>query len=82
MNFWKEHMGLRALFITVFFFLGLALVIFGWTLKGQLAGLEAKLQNPGFLAKAPEQVVAAEKERCETLKALIAKLEESAASMG
>ena len=39
MKFWKEHMGLRALFITVFFFLGLALVIFGWTLKGQLAGL-------------------------------------------
>ena len=39
MNFWKEHMGLRALFITVFFFLGLALVIFVWTLKGQLAGL-------------------------------------------
>ena len=39
MNFWKEHMGLRALFITVFFFLGLGLVIFGWTLKGQLAGL-------------------------------------------
>ena len=27
MNFWKEHMGLRGL------------VIFGWTLKGQLAGL-------------------------------------------
>ena len=50
--------------------------------RGQLAGLEAKLQNPGFLAKAPEQVVAAEKERCETLKALIAKLEESAAAMG
>ena len=47
-----------------------------------MAGLEAKLQIPGFLAKAPEQVVAAEKERCETLKALIAKLEESAASMG
>ncbi|MCI8907845.1 MAG: hypothetical protein HFF13_04850 [Angelakisella sp.] len=39
MNFWKEHMGLRALLITVFFFLGLGLVIFGWTLKGQLAGL-------------------------------------------
>ncbi len=39
MNFWKEHMTLRALLITVFFFLGLALVIFGWTLKGQLAGL-------------------------------------------
>ena len=39
MKFWKEHMGLRALLITVFFFLGLGLVIFGWTLKGQLAGL-------------------------------------------
>ena len=50
--------------------------------KGQLAGLEAKLSNPGFLSKAPEQVVAAEKERRETLKALIAKLEESAAAMG
>ena len=49
--------------------------------KGQLAGLEAKLSNPGFLSKAPEQVVAAEKERAETLRALIAKLEESAASL-
>ena len=50
--------------------------------KGQLAGLEAKLSNPGFLSKAPEQVVVAEKQRCEELKALIAKLEESAAAMG
>ena len=32
-------MTLRALLITIFFFLGLALVIFGWTLKGQLPGL-------------------------------------------
>ena len=32
-------MGLRALFIAAFFFLGLGLVIFGWTLKGQLSGL-------------------------------------------
>ena len=39
MKFWKEHMGLRALLITVFFFLGLGLVIFGWTLKGKLSGL-------------------------------------------
>ncbi len=50
--------------------------------RGQLAGLEAKLSNPGFLSKAPEQVVAAEKQRCEELKALIDKLEESAAAMG
>ena len=39
MNFWKEHMTLRALLIAIFFFLGVALVIFGWTLKGQLTGL-------------------------------------------
>ena len=32
-------MGLRALFIAAFFFLGLGLVIFGWTLKGQLSGV-------------------------------------------
>ena len=30
MNFWKEHTGLRALFITGFFFAGLILVIAGW----------------------------------------------------
>jgi valyl-tRNA synthetase len=49
--------------------------------RKQLAGLEGKLSNPGFLAKAPEQVVAAEKERAETLKALIAKLEDSLSNM-
>ena len=39
MNFRKEHMGLRALLIAGFFFAGLALVIFGWTLTGQMKGL-------------------------------------------
>ena len=39
MKFWKEHMGLRALFIAGFFFAGLALVVFGWTLTGQMKGL-------------------------------------------
>ena len=39
MNFWKEHMGLRALFIAGFFFAGLALVIYGWTQTGKLSGL-------------------------------------------
>ena len=32
-------MGLRALFIAGFFFAGLALVVFGWTLTGQMKGL-------------------------------------------
>ena len=39
MNFWKEHTSLRALFIAAFFFAGLALVIYGWTLTGQMKGL-------------------------------------------
>ena len=39
MKFWKENTGLRALFITGFFFVGLALVVFGWTLTGQMKGL-------------------------------------------
>ena len=44
--------------------------------------LEGKLSNPGFLAKAPEAVVAGEKDRAEKLRALIAKLEEQLAAMG
>ncbi len=39
MNFWKEHTGLRARFIAGFFFAGLALVIVGWTMTGELSGL-------------------------------------------
>lgn len=39
MKFWKEHTGLRALFIAGFFLVGLALVIYGWTLTGQMKGL-------------------------------------------
>ena len=49
--------------------------------QGDLAGLEAKLQNPGFVNKAPANVVEAERERGEKLKALIAKLEEQLKSM-
>ena len=39
MKFWKEHMGLRALLIAGFFFVGLALVFYGWTLTGKMSGL-------------------------------------------
>ena len=49
--------------------------------QGELKGLEGKLSNPGFLAKAPEAVVAAEKERAEKLKELIKKIEEQLAAM-
>ena len=49
--------------------------------EGELDKLNKKLSNPGFLAKAPENVVAAEKERAEKLAALIGKLREQAASL-
>ncbi len=39
MVFWKEHMGLRAILMAVCFVAGLALIIFGWKMTGQLAGL-------------------------------------------
>ena len=46
-----------------------------------LAIIEKKLSNEAFLAKAPEAVVSAEREKAEKLRALIAKLDESAAAM-
>ena len=49
--------------------------------RKELDKLETKLQNSGFVNKAPAQVVEAEKERAEKLRALIAKLEESAAAL-
>ena len=42
-----------------------------------LEGIEKKLSNPGFLAKAPEAVVNGEKEKAEKLRALVAQLAES-----
>ncbi len=49
--------------------------------RADLAGLESKLQNPGFVNKAPANVVEAERERAEKLKSLIIKLEESIAAL-
>ncbi len=49
--------------------------------QGELKGLEAKLSNPGFLNKAPAEVVAAERDRAEKLKTLIAKIGEQLAAM-
>ncbi len=52
MEFWKEHMTLRAVLIVVFFVLGLALVIGGWKMTGQLAGLGLMLVGVVFLLTA------------------------------
>ena len=47
----------------------------------QLAGIEGKLKNENFVAKAPEAVVNAEREKAEKLRALMEKLDASAAAM-
>ena len=39
MEFWKEHVKLRVLLIAAFFVAGVALVIAGWKMTGQLVGL-------------------------------------------
>lgn len=39
MEFWKEHTKLRVTLIALFFILGIALVIAGWKMTGQLKGL-------------------------------------------
>ncbi|MEQ2456094.1 valine--tRNA ligase [Flavonifractor hominis] len=49
--------------------------------RKELDKLETKLQNPGFVNKAPAQVVEAERERADKLRALLVKLEESMASL-
>ncbi len=47
----------------------------------ELEKLSAKLENPGFTAKAPENVVAAERERCVQLSSLLEKLKEQLQSL-
>ena len=49
--------------------------------KAELEKLQAKLNNPGFVNKAPANVVEAERARAGKLTALIAKLEEQLRSM-
>lgn len=43
--------------------------------------LSAKLSNPGFIAKAPEQIVAAEREKASKLLSLMENLKESASQL-
>lgn len=39
MKFWKEHTALRVTLIALLFVLGLVLVLSGWCMTGQLAGM-------------------------------------------
>ena len=49
--------------------------------RAELEKLQTKLGNPGFVNKAPANVVQAERERAEKLATLIAGLEEQLSSM-
>ncbi len=51
-KFWKEHEALRLTLITLFFILGIALVISGWKMTGQLAGLGIMLAGIAALLAA------------------------------
>lgn len=39
MEFWKNHVALRMILMTVFFVAGMALIVAGWKMTGQLVGL-------------------------------------------
>ena len=52
MEFWKNHVGLRITVITILFIVGLVLVIGGWKMTGQLAGLGIMIVGVIFLLTA------------------------------
>ena len=52
MNFWKNHMTLRAVLIVLFFVIGMVLTIAGWKMTGQLKGLGIMLVGIIFLLTA------------------------------
>jgi valyl-tRNA synthetase len=47
----------------------------------QIARIEGKLSNEGFVAKAPAAVVNAEREKLEKFRAVVAKLDDSLAAL-
>ena len=49
MKFWRDHAALRVSLVTVLAIIGLALVIYGWTLTGTLAGVGIMLLGLAFL---------------------------------
>ncbi|MFM8281633.1 MAG: valine--tRNA ligase [Bacteroidota bacterium] len=51
-------------------------------LAGLIKSIESKLNNPGFVSKAPEQVVKAEQEKLESIKDSYVKIMENLSSLG
>ena len=52
MAFWKEHPALRIVLIAVLFVLAITLVIVGWTMTGELAGLGIMILGVALLRAA------------------------------
>ena len=48
-TFWKTHPGLRIVLMIVLFVLSIALVVAGWKMTGQLAGLGIMLAGVALL---------------------------------
>ena len=51
-------------------------------LEGEIAKVNAKLSNETFVSRAPEQVVAQERERLENFTAVLEKVREQYATLG
>ena len=49
MNYWKEHGRLRIVLMLATFVLGMALVLRGWRMTGQMAGLGLMLAGTALL---------------------------------
>ena len=49
MKYWKEHRTLRAVLMLATFLLGIALMVYGWTLTGKLSGLGLMLVGVALL---------------------------------
>ena len=49
MNFWKNHVTLRAVLIVLFFVVGMILTVAGWKMTGKLEGLGLMLVGIVFL---------------------------------
>lgn len=52
MAFWKEHPALSIVLIAVLFVLAITLVIVGWTMTGELAGLGIMILGVALLLAA------------------------------
>ena len=49
MSYWKEHAGLRMILMLVTFVLGMVLIVRGWMMTGQMAGLGLMLAGVALL---------------------------------